>query len=277
MTTIKTYISLFGLMLLFGLPLGAQSYKLSTPLLPSNNSLAEQSVGGFLGIGPNWQGGTHYVECPGCEFLDGTATGFTFGLVYDRKLSNSFFWGGMLSLDIMNISSSFREIESVEVQDAVSGEDTYANIDFKHTADMKLTYLGLAPYLAYYPAGWLTFRVAPKISFPIYSNIKHIKAINDYTTVINGVEGTIQYDGEDGKVVQDTEVPDLTSPLIGTDMTMMFNTTPGPNVMLSLGYTQYIPFMTTSSFGEDFVISSWRIFAEFKYILEGSYGFSSPK
>lgn len=272
MTKTKTYISLFALTMFFYTQAYAQKYELSTPLLPSVNSLAEQSYGAFIGIGPNWQGGKHFVECPQCEFEDGTATGFTFGGVYNRKISSNFFWGGLVSLDIMNISSTYREIEAIEVNSGnQDNEKTFVNIDFRHTADMKLTYFALAPYIAYNPAGWFTFRVAPKISFPIYSNLVHKKSINDYTTIIDGVEGSIQYDGEDGKVIQDSKVPELTSPLIGADMSMMFNLTPGEKYTFSLGYTQYIPFMVTSTFGENFVINSWRLFVEFKYSLDLSY------
>lgn len=268
----KTYLTLFAIVIFASANTKAQeNYQLSNPLFPSNNSVAEQSLGGFFGIGPNWQGGKHYVDCPGCVFEDGTATGFTFGAVYNRKISNSLYWGGLISLDIMNSSSSFREIESVEAVNPTSGEKTFVNIDFRHTADIKLTYLGIAPYFAYNPAGWLTFRVAPKISFPIYSNLVHKKAINDYNTIIDGVEGTIQYDGEDGKVIQDSEVPDLTSPLIGSEFTMMLNMALDLDYTLSFGYTHYVPFMVTSSFGEDFVINSWRIFAELKFALVGSY------
>lgn len=270
MKSTKTSILVLSLFVIFTLNLKAQNYKLSNPLLPSVNNLAEQSIGGFIGIGPNWQGGQHFVECNECFFEDGTATGFTLGALYQRKISTHFFIGGFISVDIMNIGSTYREIESIDLtaEQSFSGEPTNTNIEFRHSADMSLTYLGFAPYVAYNPVGWLTFRVAPKISIPIGSNLVHTKTPTKSEITIDGVTGRSPIIE---RTVQDSEVPDLNSPLFGSDFSMMFNLTPGENSTFSIGYTQYVPFTETSTFGENFVINSWRAFIEFKYALVGSY------
>lgn len=270
MKSTKTSILVLSLLVIFTLNLNAQTYELSNPLLPSVNNLAEQSIGAFIGIGPNWQGGQHFVECPECYFEDGTATGFTLGVLYQRKISTNFFIGGFISVDIMNISSTYREIESIDLtaEQSFSGEATNTNIEFRHSADMSLTYLGFAPYIAYNPAGWLTFRVAPKISIPIGSNIVHTKTPTKSEITIDGITGRSPIIE---RTIQDSEVPDLNSPLFGSDLSMMFNLTPGENSTFSIGYTQYVPFVETSSFGDNFVINSWRAFIEFKYALVGSY------
>ena len=272
MTTTKTYTLVFALTLLFWTNLEAQVYELSNPLAPSVNSLAEESIGGFIGVGPNWAGGKHFVECDNCDFQDGTATGFTLGGVYQRKATQNLFYGAILSLDIMNINSSYREIEAIDISqfNGFSDDQAPINVEFRHEAQMRLTYVGIAPFLAFNPTGWLTFRVAPKISFPIYSNLLHTKTPITKQVFVNGVEGRLRYTEADTKV-QDSKVTELTSPLIGSDFSLMLNLTPGERSTFSLGYTQYVPLTQTSSFGEDFVISSWRIFVEFKYSLQKAY------
>jgi len=275
MKSTKTSLLVFSLFITLSFTLNAQTYNLSNPLFPSVNSLAEQSIGGFIGIGPNWQGGRHYVECADCYFEDGTATGFTIGGIYQRKISSNFFYGGMISLDIMNISSTYREIESIELtaEQSFSGEATNTNIEFRHSAEMNLTYIGFAPFIAYNPFSWISFRVAPKISIPLGSNIVHTKTPTSSEITIDGVTGRSPIIE---RTIQDSEVPDLTSPLFGSDLSLMFNLTPDENSTFSIGYTQYVPFMETSSFGEDFTINSWRAFIEFKYTLIGAYD-NNPK
>ncbi|MER3329690.1 MAG: hypothetical protein RIF34_08950 [Candidatus Kapaibacterium sp.] len=272
MSTTKTYTFVFAIITLFSTGLLGQDYELSNPLEPSTNSLAEESLGGFLGIGPNWAGGKHFVNCEGCEFQDGTATGFTFGGIYQRIATKNLYFGAMLSLDVMNINSSYRENEAVDISTFgdFTNDETITNIEFRHVAEMRLTYLGLAPFLAYYPANWLTLRVAPKISFPISSNLLHTKTPTSRTVTIDGVEGRLRFTEDDTKV-QDSEVSELISPLISSDFTMMFNLTPGERSNFSLGFTQNIPFTQTSSFGDNFVINSWRIFFEFKFLLQKAY------
>ncbi len=272
MTTTKTYTLVFAFTLLFYTNSKAQVYELSTPLAPSVNSLAEESVGGFLGIGPNWASGTHFVECDGCEFQDGTATGFTIGGIYQRKAATNIFYGAMISFDIMNINSTYREIEAIDISefDGFSDDQAPINVDFRHEAKMNITYLGIAPFIAYNPTGWLTFRVAPKISFPIFSNLVHTKTPLIKRVFVNGVEGRLRYSDSDTKV-QDSKVTELTSPLISSDFTLLFNLTPGERSTFSLGYTQNIPFTQTTSFGDNFSINSWRIFVEFKYTIQKAY------
>jgi hypothetical protein len=274
MSTTKTYILVFVATLLFWNNLEAQVYELSTPLAPSVNSIAEESLGGYLGIGPNWASGKHYVECDSCEFQDGTATGYSLGAIYQRKAATNLYYGAILSLDIMNINSSYREIESIDIS-KYSELTGNIPIEFRHEAKMRLLYVGLAPFLAYNPTNWLTLRVAPKISIPIYSNLLHTKTPTTKRVFVNGVEGRLRYSDDDA-IVQDSKVSELSSPLIGSDFSLMFNLTPGERSTFSLGYTQYVPFMKTTSFGDNFSINSWRVFVEFKYSLQKAYDFS-PK
>jgi hypothetical protein len=272
MSTTKTYTLVFAFILLFSAGLLAQEYELSNPLEPTINSLAEESVGGFLGIGPNWASGTHYVECDSCDFQDGTATGFTIGGIYQRKAMTNLYFGVMLSIDVMNINSSYREIESIDVSkfSDITNDPTPVNIEFRHEAQMNLSYLGIAPFLAYYPANWLTFRVAPKFSFPIYNNLVHTKTPTTRKVFVNNVEGRLRYTDDDA-IVQDSKMNNVASPLISSDFSLLFNLTPGERSNVSLGYTQNIPFTQTSSFGEDFTINSWRLFVEFKILLQKAY------
>lgn len=277
MTTTKTYTLVFVFTLLFWTNSWAQVYELSTPLAPSVNSIAEESIGGFLGIGPNWASGSHYVECDSCEFQDGTATGFTLGAIYQRKATTNLYYGAMLSLDVMNINSSYREIESIDISkySDITDDPTPVNIEFRHEANMRLTYVGLAPFLAYNPVSWLTLRVAPKISIPIYNSLVHTKTPTSKRVFVNSVEGRLRFTDADTKV-QDSKVSELTSPLIGSDFSLLLNLTPGERSTFSLGYTQYVPFLKTTSFGDNFSINSWRVFVEFKYSLQKAYDFS-PK
>ncbi len=272
MSTTKTYTLVFALILLFSASLLGQDYKLSNPLTPSENSLAEESVGGFLGIGPNWASGTHYVNCDSCDFQDGTATGFTIGGIYQRRAAKNLYFGAMLSIDVMNINSAYREYESIDVSKYTdfTNSTTPVNIEFRHEAQMRLTYIGIAPFIAYYPANWLTLRVAPKISLPIYSNLLHTKTPTTRRVFVDGVPGILRYTDEDA-IVQDSELSEVTAPLISSDFTLLFNLTPGERSTLSLGFTQNIPFTNTSSFGDNFSINSWRLFAEFKILLQKAY------
>lgn len=268
----KRTLFVFGIILISAISLQSQEFKLSNPIFPNVNSLADESIGGFVGIGPNWQGGTHYVDCAGCEFIDGTATGYTFGAIYQRRISQTLFFGGYLSFDFLNISSSYREIENVTISapDNPQLDGKSANVEFRHTADMSLSYISLAPYLEFNPMGWLSLRAAPKVSFPIGSNLVHTKEPTSSRVVVEGVEGIGSLRDE---TLQDSEVADLTSPLISADLTGMINLTPGEKSTFSLGFTQNIPFNNISEFGEDFQIYSWRVFVEYKYTLLGTYSY----
>ena len=268
----KRTLFVFVIMLFSAILLQSQGFKLSNPIFPNVNSLADESIGGFVGIGPNWQGGTHYVDCAGCEFIDGTATGYTFGAIYQRRISQTLFFGGYLSFDFLNISSSYREIENVTISapDNPQLDGKSANVEFRHTADMSLSYISLAPYLEFNPIGWLSLRAAPKVSFPIGSNLVHTKEPTSSRVVVEGVEGIGSLRDE---TLQDSEVADLTSPLISADLTGMINLTPGEKSTFSLGFTQNIPFNNISEFGEDFQIYSWRVFVEYKYTLLGTYDY----
>lgn len=268
----KRTLFVFAVMIISSLTVSAQGFKLSNPIFPNVNSLADESIGGFVGIGPNWQRGTHYVECEGCEFIDGTATGYTFGAIYQLRISQTLFVGGYLSFDFLNISSSYREIETLTLSSPenpqLDGKEV--DVEFRHTADMSLSYISLAPYLEFNPVGWLSVRAAPKISFPIGSNLTHTKEPTSSSITVEGVDGIGSLRDE---TLQDSEVSDLTSPLISTDLTGMINLTPGEKSTFSLGFTQNIPFTTTSEFGEDFQIYSWRVFVEYKYSLLGTYDY----
>ena len=272
MTTTKTYTLVFAFTLLFCSNSDAQVYELSNPLTPSVNSASEESLGGFLGIGPNWAGGTHYVECDSCDFQDGTATGFTLGGIYQRKAAKNLYFGAMLSLDIMNINSSYREIESIDISkySDITSDPTPVNIEFRHEAKLRLTYIGIAPFLDYNPTNWLTLRVAPKVSFPIYNSLLHTKTPTSKKVFVGGVPGNLRFTEADTRV-QDSQMSELTSPLISSDFSLMFNLTPGERSTFSIGYTQNVPFTQTSSFGKDFNISSWRAFVEFKFLLQKAY------
>lgn len=275
----KTYTLLFVFLTIFLTNSNAQVYELSDPLKPSNNSLAEESLGGFLGIGPNWAGGTHFVECDSCYFQDGTATGFALGAIYQRKAFKSLYFGAIISLDVLNINSSYREIESIDISkySDITTNPTFANIEFRHEAKLRLTYLGLAPFLSYFPSNWLTLRVAPKVSFPIYNGLMHTKTPTSKRVFVNNVEGRLRFTDDD-TVVQDSEMDGVTSPHISSDFSLMINLTPGERSTFSIGYTQNVPFTQTSSFGEDFTIGSWRMFVEFKILIQKAYkGVSQSK
>jgi len=268
----KRTLFVFALTLITAVTISAQGFKLSNPIFPNINSLADESLGGFVGIGPNWQSGTHYVECEGCEFIDGTATGFNFGAIYQRRISQTLFWGGYISLDFLNISSSYREIETLTLtsEDNPQLDGKTTDVEFRHTADMSLSYISFAPYLEFNPMGWLSFRAAPKLSLPIGSNLTHTKEPTKSSNTVEGVDGIGSLRDE---TIQDTEVTELNSPLISADLTGMINLTPGEKSTFSLGFTQNIPFTNTSEFGEDFQVYSWRVFVEYKYSLLGTYDY----
>jgi hypothetical protein len=98
----------------------------------------------------------------------------------------------------------------------------------------------------------------------------HTKTPLTKNVFVNGVEGRLRYTDADTKV-QDSKVSELTSPLIGSDFSLLLNLTPGERSTFSIGYTQNVPFTNTSSFGENFSINSWRIFVEFKYTIQKAY------
>ena len=85
------------------------------------------------------------------------------------------------------------------------------------------------------------------------------------TPLIDGIEGIAD---TEPRTIQDSEFPELTNPMFGIDLTGMFNIYPADNTTLSLGYTHYIPFNNISDFGNDFQITTWRFFIEFRYTLE---------
>lgn len=246
----------------------SQSFNLSNPLYPAENRLPEQSIGGYIGVGGNIQSGSHFVDCEGCEFFDGIGTGYSFGLLYERRLMRNIQIGGFLSLDVLDFNSSYTEIEPIEVLSPRTGQNTFVNVPFSHEAQTNLTYLGIAPYIKYTPLELFSMRAAPKLSFPLGSNLRHTKANTDPTPVIDGLEGIADIEP---RVIQDSQFPDLNSPQFGIDLTGMFNIYPSDETILSLGYTHYIPFNNVSDFGNDFRVFTWRLFIEFRYTLEENF------
>ena len=105
----------------------------------------------------------------------------------------------------------------------------------------------------------------------------HTKTPTSKRVFVNNVEGRLRFTDDD-TVVQDSEMDGVTSPHISSDFSLMINLTPGERSTFSIGYTQNVPFTQTSSFGEDFTISSWRMFVEFKILIQKAYkGVSQSK
>ncbi|MDQ1266282.1 MAG: hypothetical protein QG635_1434, partial [Bacteroidota bacterium] len=128
-------------------PINLICQKGNNPLFPIELP-KKNYFGAFIGMGGNSQTGMFKTSC-NCEFTDGTGFGVKFGLLFERDLSEYFEFGALLGYNMLNISSSYQEIEPITVYSNALADSVRAAVRFRQQSDVSLGSIFLQPYFKF--------------------------------------------------------------------------------------------------------------------------------
>lgn len=252
------------------------SQKLDTPLKPFDNSENANFIGGQLGIGQNFQSGKFFANCIACEFSGGVGLGYDFSIFFEQEIERSkLLWGASVGLNGRNIQSKFTEVESLPFYLTDGSFYDSIPLNIENTADIKLSTVSLVPYVKYLPLNFLALRLGPSFSFVTNNNITHSQAATKSTlTLQNGQTAKIK---TINGTIQDSEISQLNSMILGLDFQIAFPMHLGPKWTFAPVFSYNLPFANISEYGQDFRINSWRLLLELKYQLNGRYESKTQK
>ncbi len=262
----RLLVILFPVIIALIVPL--RSEELDDPLRPAHQPrILFSDIGIQAGLGANLQSGTFLSACD-CEFYDGNGAGYTIGFLYQKEFLNGFYIGSVFGIESKSIESSYIEIEPYD--NLPEGFNEELNIPFRNTANADFLNFNITPYLGVYISRIVYFRLGVNAAFPINGTIKHhIEIAQETARLSNGEIFRIDA-GEDGKlgeIVEDGSFPEINSfqlgliPAFGFDIELPGGMSIGPQ------FAYHIPLDVVSSRGTDFMINSWRLNVEFKYLL----------
>lgn len=240
--------------------------KESNPLVPVDYGI-RQEIGILLGLGQNFQSGTSYVDCEGCEFEDGTKFGITFGAYYGYYVNESISFGIMGLYDDLGLSSSFIEIESVT---PINSNNLEIPVQFRHNSEISLGYISAAPYVKWDVFDFFSLQAGPSVSFNTSSNLKHEKVLLDRTVTLQNGE-IVQIELQDYEnytaTLQDGEYEGINSIRFALLASAGFDIHISKRADLGASLMYSIPFTLADDKSDDFKIFSWRIMLKFSYAL----------
>jgi hypothetical protein len=269
--TLKIVVLLFLTCLL--LPLSTLiSLAQDSPVEVSGGSNRTEA-GLMLGLGQNIQSGSYFVDCEGCEFMDGTKFGYSLGFFYEYSLNQNFLIGAMGIYDDMSIVSSYIEIEPVELQNTSLGNNI-VDVAFRHESEFGLSSFSIAPYIKWNFTKNFFIRSAFAAGFATNSSLSHSKSLLDrFITLSNGevVEVTLEGSDDNTAILQDGDAEGVNDfymavlPAIGAEFGLSKRATLGSSFQYN------IPLTTVYENGDSFGINQWRIFVEFSYAITLSF------
>jgi len=267
MNTRNLTISILIILLLhINYVVGISQTQKTNPLRPYAGEFTEVNLGLMVSGGQNIEFGKYFVECPDCEFEGGVGSGAMLGLYYQRGINDEFHYGLMAMVDWWNLNSSFYRTEFKYANDVNTNQKIGPlDIEFLHDSDVELVTFSFAPYLKYQVGNWFFLRSSFPISFPISSSLTHNKSLISRVAVFN--DETYNLEQLDESLLQDTEFPELNSPLYSLAMTMGFNIEMSERFSLNPSFYYRIGLNEVSSYGENFKINSWRIMLEFNVAI----------
>lgn len=245
------------------------SQPLSTPLKPGTRP-NDELIGLVVGFGSNNQSGKLFVDCRDCIFENGTGVGFKFGLLYEKEFSENLFWGGMLTYDIMNFESTFREKELIDFVVQGTGDIEPIAVTFRHKADVNLSYFSIAPYLKWAPADFFFFRLGIPISFVGSSTIEHTQQALDKSVLLStGDTAFVEFGKkpDNSIVVESGDIQLISSPQIALLPMFGFNFRLGSRLYFAPYFEYGLSLTDLSTKGEAFKVNSWRFMLEFRYSI----------
>ncbi|MFP4370225.1 MAG: hypothetical protein ACLFR2_11665, partial [Candidatus Kapaibacterium sp.] len=232
--------------------------QVSTPLAPvmKENKI---SIGIIAGIGLNFQTGAYLVDCEGCSFESGDQFGYSFGAIFDHKLSENFSTGIFALFENRGVNSYYEELESFYLEEI----DETIKVRMSHESALSLSYINAVPYFAYRPVKFLTFRMGLSLAIPLSSNVTHDQSLlTDEVTLSSGEVMKVDIAAGGTQRVQDSEVTGLSNPVISLLPVVAAHIPLERNVFLSPQFHYNLPFNTTSTYGEDFKLHTWRFMME---------------
>ena len=153
---------------------------LSNPLLPAFGYIKPNFLGGFIGMGNNFQNGKYLVDCEGCEFEGGNGFNFIAGVSRDWGIDRNLFFSLGLGYESIKLNSTFREVEQLT-------ETKYNRVifaEFRHNGDISIGAIRLMPSVRYNFAKFLFAKVGINAGYIVSNNITHTQTpVNDIVNV----------------------------------------------------------------------------------------------
>lgn len=176
----KVKVTILFVLILFISYQKSTSQKLSNPLIPSYGYIYPNYVGGFIGLGNNFQNGKYLVDCEGCEFEGGNGLNFIIGVNRDWGLDKGLFFNLGLGYESVSIKSTFREIE--ELTDQTYNKTFFA--EFRHNGDISLGLVRLMPGIRYNFTKFFFAKAGLNMGYVVSNNITHTQSpVNEFVFV----------------------------------------------------------------------------------------------
>ncbi len=243
------------------LPSKSISQPIDSPIKPVQVIIHDWEIGAFIGLGANFNSGEYEAECAECIFDDVSNFGYTIGLKTDYQLNNNFFVGANAMYENQLMKGAFRRIESVPLQRA-DGTILDVPIEFRHNLELDLNALTLSPNITYRIGRFMDFKMGFYADFNINSNIMHKKTLLTTSTILpDGEKVKVSIPGEkDASIVlEDYEIPGITSPQLGLMPQINFNIKLSESTDLLIGGFYKVPFTEIAS-NQTLKVNVWRIF-----------------
>jgi hypothetical protein len=240
----------------------AFSQSLDSPIKPVEQVIPDWEIGGFVGIGSNYNSGTYVAECPDCLFDDASKFGFTIGAKMDYEILRWFYFGVNLLYDNQNVDGSFQRIEQILLT-RTDNSTMYVPIEFRQTMNLKVSSLGIVPNAVFRIDDWLDIRLGFYYDFLFGTNITHTKELITKSVVLpdgEKVNVTIPNSKDNSVILENHEIPGINSSQYGLFPQINLNIPLSKDNDLIIGSFMKIPLATISSSQNDFKINTWRIF-----------------
>ena len=270
MKKLNTSITLLTLSLLFLsiilYPNKASSQLIDSPIKPVQVIIHDWEIGAFIGLGANFNSGEYSAVCQECIFDDLSDFGYTIGVKTDYQLTNNIFVGANILYENQMTKGAFRRIESVPLQ-REDGTILDVPIEFRHNLELDLNALTLSPNLTYRINRFLDFKLGFYADFNINSNIMHKKTLLTTSTILpdgEKVEVSIAGEQNNSVILEDYEIPELSSLQYGLIPQINFNIKLSESTDLLIGGFYKIPFTEIAS-NQTLKVNVWRIFLGFSF------------
>ncbi len=260
----------WGLFLLSSMALYSQRYSDPLTAVPAYEN--RQDLGVFVGLGQNWQSGDMFAQCEDCVFSGGTGFGFTLGALYEYYLWENFAFGVASTYRYLGFTAEFREIITKDHLYTDNGliRET-VNLRFKHTADVDIHNVSIAPYIKWTPWEFIFIRAGLGIGANISTNIKHTEELDQKTARLSNGEIVFIKNNSSKQYVQDTEIPDLKSLQIYFLPSIGFNIPFSEDVTFSPVFEYGLSLTEVSTFGNGLKINNWGVLLELRFKLTEEY------
>jgi len=210
------------------------------------------------GFGQHLQAGTYDCEC-GARFEGQKGNGFLANLMYELPLDYSWVLGLKGGVDFKKINGSEMKVEQGVYRFAYRDDSlSLENPSFDRTAEVNLTYLGVAPFVKYQFSRVGAFiQMAPHIQFLVSSHLLHRREL--LTTRFKdeqGIEHPIVFNnGEQFEVLEDYEVPNVKGMRLSLQLTAGYDLELSDHSLIAPMITYELPFTTV----RDELANDWKI------------------